>query len=257
MKVLIVGGGGREHALAWKCAQSPLVKTVLVAPGNAGTAREGDVICNVDIRANDIEKLVSFAKQQRIDLTIVGPEAPLADGITDRFMQERLAIFGPSQAAAQLESSKTFCKEFMCRHRIPTAEYQCFTDYQTATKHLEKIDFPVVIKADGLAAGKGVFVCQTRDEARATLDRILNKKQFDEAGQSVVIERFLPGEEASFIALSDGQNLLALASSQDHKARDDGDLGPNTGGMGAYSPAPVITAEVEAQVIEPNYATNY
>jgi len=248
MKVLIVGGGGREHALAWKAAQSKLVEQVFVAPGNAGTALE-DGMQNIAIGAEDIDGLLEFATANQIGLTIVGPEAPLVAGIVDRFESNDLTIFGPSANAAQLEGSKTFTKDFLARHHIPTAVYQSFTDVAAACEYVEQQGTPIVIKADGLAAGKGVIIAQTQDEARATIVDMLSANRFGEAGHRVVIEEFLAGEEASYICIVDGDQVLPMASSQDHKARDNGDLGPNTGGMGAYSPAPVVSAEVEARVM--------
>ena len=249
MKVLIVGGGGREHALAWKAAQSKLVEQVFVAPGNAGTALE-DGIENIAIGAEDIDRLLEFATTNQIGLTIVGPEAPLVAGIVDRFESSGLTIFGPSANAARLEGSKTFTKDFLERHHIPTAAYQSFTDVAAACEYVEQQGTPIVIKADGLAAGKGVIIAQTQDEARATIIDMLSANRFGEAGHRVVIEEFLAGEEASYICIVDGEQVLPMASSQDHKARDNGDLGPNTGGMGAYSPAPVVSAEVEARVMQ-------
>jgi phosphoribosylamine--glycine ligase len=248
MKVLIVGGGGREHALAWKAAQSKLVEQVFVAPGNAGTALE-DGMENIAIGAEDIDGLLQFASANQIGLTIVGPEAPLVAGIVDRFESNGLTIFGPAAGAAQLEGSKTFTKDFLARHHIPTAAYQSFTEVAAACEYVEQQGTPIVIKADGLAAGKGVIIVQTQDEARATIIDMLSANRFGEAGHRVVIEEFLPGEEASYICIVDGEQVLPMASSQDHKARDNGDLGPNTGGMGAYSPAPVVSAEIEAQVM--------
>ena len=248
MKVLIVGGGGREHALAWKAAQSELVQQVFVAPGNAGTTLEEGVE-NVAIGAADIDGLLEFAIANQIGLTIVGPEAPLVAGIVDRFESNGLTIFGPAAGAAQLEGSKTFTKDFLARHDIPSAAYQSFTEVASACEYIDQQGTPIVIKADGLAAGKGVIIAQTRDEARATIIDMLSANRFGEAGHRIVIEEFLPGEEASFICIVDGEQVLPMASSQDHKARDNGDLGPNTGGMGAYSPAPVVSAEIEAQVI--------
>ena len=248
MKLLIVGGGGREHALAWKAAQSDLAETVYVAPGNAGTAMESGIE-NVDIGAEDIPALLEFALAEEIGLTIVGPEAPLVAGIVDRFEAAGLPIFGPSAAAAQLEGSKTFTKDFLERHGIPSAAYQSFTDVDAACAYARQQPTPLVIKADGLAAGKGVIIAQTQDEAEATIRDMLDANRFGEAGHRVVIEAFLPGEEASYICIVDGEDILPMASSQDHKARDNGDLGPNTGGMGAYSPAPILTAELEAQVL--------
>ena len=246
--VLIVGGGGREHALAWKAARSPLTKKVFVAPGNAGTAGENGVE-NVAIGAEDIDALLAFARERDIGLTIVGPEAPLVAGIVDRFAAQGLTIFGPDAGAAQLEGSKTFSKDFLARHSIPNAAYTSFTEIDAACSYARELGFPVVIKADGLAAGKGVIVAQSPGEADTAITDMLEGNRFGEAGHRVVVEEFLPGEEASFICIVDGESVLPMASSQDHKARDDGDRGPNTGGMGAYSPAPVLSAEIEAQVM--------
>ena len=248
MKLLIVGGGGREHALAWKAAQSPLVTRVYVAPGNAGTELE-DGIENVAIGAEDIDALLEFAATSEIGLTIVGPEAPLVAGIVDRFEAAGLKIFGPSASAAQLEGSKTFTKDFLARHQIPSAAYQSFTEIDAACDYVARQGTPIVIKADGLAAGKGVIIAQTEAEAEAAITDMLAGNRFGEAGHRVVIESFLPGEEASYICIVDGEQVLPMASSQDHKARDNGDLGPNTGGMGAYSPAPVLSQEIEARVM--------
>lgn len=249
MKVLIVGGGGREHALAWKAAQSPRVSHVYVAPGNGGTALEPNV-SNVDIGAEDIPALLTFAADNSIDLTIVGPEAPLVAGIADAFAAQGLACFGCSKAAAQLEGSKAFTKAFLSRHGIPTASYREFTDLSPALDYLNDHPIPVVIKADGLAAGKGVIIAQSRDEARAAVRAMLGEHAFGSAGNKVVIESFLRGEEASFIIMTDGKTILPFASSQDHKARDDGDRGPNTGGMGAYSPAPIVTPQMHDRVMK-------
>lgn len=246
---MVIGGGGREHALAWKAAQSPLVTKVFVAPGNAGTARESN-LHNVAIAADDVAGLKAFAEAEQIDLTIVGPEAPLAKGVVDLFRAAGLAIFGPTQAAAQLESSKAFAKDFLARHNIPTAAYQTFSEIAPAKAYVEKLGTPIVIKADGLAAGKGVIIAQDQAEAFAAIDDMLAGNKFGSAGSRVVIEEFLVGEEASFIVMVDGKHALAFASSQDHKARDNGDKGPNTGGMGAYSPAPVVTASVHDWVME-------
>jgi len=246
MKVLVIGGGGREHALAWKLARSPRVSKVYVAPGNAGTARE-DGVKNVDI--TDHDALVAFAQQEQIALTVVGPEAPLAAGVVDSFQAAGLKIFGPTQRAAQLESSKDFAKAFMQRHRIPTAAYQTFSDAQAAHEYIDGRGAPIVIKADGLAAGKGVVVAATLKEAHDAIDMMLTDNKMGAAGSRVVIEDFLDGEEASFIVLVDGRHALALATSQDHKRLKDGDAGPNTGGMGAYSPAPVVTPSVHAKVM--------
>jgi phosphoribosylamine--glycine ligase len=248
MKLLVVGGGGREHALAWKAAQSQQVERVYVAPGNAGTALEPGVE-NIDVGAEDLDALLAFASAEQIDLTIVGPEAPLVAGIVDRFEAAGLTIFGPSAGAAQLEGSKTFTKDFLARHQIPSAAYGSFTDLEAACAYVANQTTPIVIKADGLAAGKGVIIAQTHAEAEAAIRDMLAANRFGEAGHRVVIEEFLDGEEASYICIVDGEQILPMASSQDHKARDNGDLGPNTGGMGAYSPAPIITAELEARVL--------
>ena len=249
MKILVVGGGGREHALAWKLAQSKDVEEVIVAPGNAGTALEPKVR-NAPVAAEDIDALLKLAKEEHVGLTVIGPEAPLAAGIVDRFWNSGLRCFGPRKQAARLESSKTFAKEFMVRHRIPTAHHASFTDLEEAQVYLEQVGAPIVVKADGLAAGKGVVVAQTLKEAHAAVTEMLGERSFGDAGARVVIEEFLVGEEASFIAMVgvDGA-ILPLATSQDHKARDDGDLGPNTGGMGAYSPAPVVTAAIAQRVM--------
>ncbi len=249
MKVLIIGNGGREHALAWKVAQDTKVTHVYVAPGNAGTASE-DKVSNVNIDVLAIPELVAFASQENIGLTIVGPEAPLVAGVVDQFQAAGLTIFGPSRAAAQLEGSKAFSKDFLARHNIPTARYQNFTDIALAKNYVRRQGTPIVVKADGLAAGKGVILAQSEDEAFAAIDDMLAGNAFGEAGHCVVIEEFLCGEEASFIVMVDGQNILPLATSQDHKARDNGDKGPNTGGMGAYSPAPVVTTEIHERVMQ-------
>jgi len=248
MKILIVGSGGREHALAWKAKQSAKVEKVFVAPGNAGTALESGVE-NVAIPVDDISGLLAFAQEQAIDLTIIGPEIPLVLGVVDRFQEAGLKCFGPSAKAAQLEGSKSFCKDFMIRHRIPTAAYESFTDKDLAIAYIKQQGAPIVVKADGLAAGKGVIVAQTEAEAIAAVEDMLSGNVFGEAGNRVVIEEFLQGEEASFIVIADGKNALPMATSQDHKARDNGDLGPNTGGMGAYSPAPVVTQEIHQLVM--------
>lgn len=249
MNVLILGNGGREHALAWKVAQSPRVEQVFVAPGNAGSATEAKVT-NVAIAATDISALIEFAQAKQIELCIVGPEAPLVIGVVDAFRAAGLRCFGPTQAAAQLEGSKAFTKDFLARHQIPTAQYQNFTDLQQAKAYLASQAMPIVIKADGLAAGKGVVIAQNLAEAEQAVTDMLAGNAFGNAGHRVVIEEFLQGEEASFIVMVDGEHVLALASSQDHKARDDGDKGPNTGGMGAYSPAPVVTALVHQRAME-------
>ena len=247
MNVLIIGSGGREHALAWKVAQDPRVQKVFVAPGNAGTATEAKCE-NVAIDVLAIEQLADFA-EQNVQLTIVGPEAPLVKGVVDLFRTRKLDIFGPTAAAAQLEGSKAFTKDFLARHAIPTADYQNFTEVEPALAYLQKVGAPIVIKADGLAAGKGVIVAMTLGEAEDAVRDMLAGNAFGEAGSRVVIEEFLDGEEASFIVMVDGENVLPMATSQDHKRVGDGDSGPNTGGMGAYSPAPVVTAEVHQRVM--------
>lgn len=249
MKVLVIGGGGREHALAFKAAQSAKVEKVFVAPGNAGTALE-DKLENVAIGGEDIPALLAFAEENTIELTIVGPEAPLVEGIVNTFEKEGLAIFGPSQGAAQLEGSKAFTKDFLARHNIPTAAYQNFTEIAPAKAYVQANSLPIVIKADGLAAGKGVIIAQTEQQAFDAIEDMLAGNKFGDAGSRVVVEEFLVGEEASFIVMVDGDNILPFASSQDHKARDDGDKGPNTGGMGAYSPAPVVTQAVNDWAME-------
>lgn len=249
MKVLIVGGGGREHALAWKAAQSAQVKKVFVAPGNAGTAHEPKMQ-NIDIAADDITALKTFAKDNQIGLTIVGPEVPLVKGIVDEFKKDGLKIFGPSKGAAQLEGSKAFTKDFLARHKIPTAAYGNFTHADEAIAYIKQQGAPIVVKADGLAAGKGVILAQTEAEAIAAVKDMLSGNAFGDAGARVVIEEFLQGEEASFIVMVDGKHVLPMATSQDHKARDDGDKGPNTGGMGAYSPAPVVTQAIHDRVMQ-------
>src|SRR6185437_15346978 len=246
VNVLVVGGGGREHALAWKVAQSPRVSKVFVAPGNAGTAADPD-LCNVPI--DDIATLVAFARREAVALTIVGPEAPLAAGIVDAFRDADLRIFGPTRAAAQLESSKDFAKAFMARHRIPTAAYGTFSNADEAHAYVDAHGAPIVVKADGLASGKGVVVAMHTGEAHAAIDAMLTGGALGTAGARVVIEDFLEGEEASFIVMADGVHVLPLASSQDHKRLADGDRGPNTGGMGAYSPAPVVTPTVHARIM--------
>ncbi len=248
MKILVIGAGGREHALAWKLAQSPRVARVYVAPGNAGTAREAKCE-NIAISATDVPALFAFAGDRGIDLTVVGPEAPLAAGVVDTFRDGGLRIFGPTRDAAQLESSKAFAKDFLARHRIPTADYRVFTELNPALDYIHDRGAPIVIKADGLAAGKGVVVAMTRLEAEDAVRDMLGG-QFGQAGARVVIEECLDGEEASFICMVDGEHILPMATSQDHKRRDDGDQGPNTGGMGAYSPAPVVTPEIEARIMD-------
>ena len=248
MKILIVGSGGREHALAWKVKQSPKVEKVFVAPGNPGTALEPSVE-NVAIAVEDISGLLAFAQAEHIDLTIIGPEIPLVMGIVDSFQEAGLKCFGPSAKAAQLEGSKSYCKDFMIRHHIPTAQYQSFTDKELAISYIHQQGAPIVVKADGLAAGKGVIVAQTEQEAISAVEDMLSGNVFGEAGNRVVIEEFLHGEEASFIVIADGKHALPMATSQDHKARDNGDKGPNTGGMGAYSPAPVVTPDIYDRVM--------
>jgi len=246
MKLLVIGSGGREHALAWRLAQSPKVQKIFVAPGNAGTARE-DGIVNVPL--TEIADLVNFARTEGIHATVVGPEAPLAAGVVNAFRAADLRIFGPSREAAQLESSKDFAKQFMTRHNIPTAKFQTFTDAKAAHAYIDGEGAPIVIKADGLAAGKGVVVAMNIDEAHAAIDDMLSGNKLGDAGARVVVEEFLDGEEASFIVMADGKHALAMATSQDHKRLLDGDQGPNTGGMGAYSPAPVVTPDIHAKVM--------
>jgi phosphoribosylamine--glycine ligase len=249
MKVLVIGNGGREHALAWKCAQSKKVSEVLVAPGNAGTALEPG-IRNVDLSPDDIEGLIGLARREAIALTIVGPEAPLVAGIVDAFDAAGLACFGPQAEAAQLEGSKAFTKAFLKRHAIPTAEYESFTALEDALAYIRTVGAPLVVKADGLAAGKGVIIARTEAEAEAAARDMLADNRFGDAGACIVVEEFLEGEEASFIVVTDGTSVVPMATSQDHKARDDGDSGPNTGGMGAYSPAPVVTPEMEQRIMD-------
>lgn len=249
MKILIIGSGGREHALAWKVAQNPKVSEVFVAPGNAGTATENKV-SNLPFEVMDFTALANFAQEQSIALTIVGPEAPLVSGIVDYFTDRNLACFGPTQGAAQLEGSKAFTKDFLARHQIPTAAYQNFTEIEPALAYLRSQGAPIVVKADGLAAGKGVIVAETVSEAEEAVRDMLSGNAFGDAGCRVVIEEFLTGEEASFIVIADGLHALPMATSQDHKRIGDGDTGPNTGGMGAYSPAPVVTPAIHARVME-------
>jgi phosphoribosylamine--glycine ligase len=249
MKILIVGGGGREHALAWKTAQADDVTTVFCAPGNAGTALEPKVR-NVDIGAQDISKLREFAQAQDVALTIIGPEAPLVDGIVDAFQDAGLKCFGPRRDAAVLEGSKAFTKDFLKRYAIPTAAYETFTEIEPALAYLDGQPMPIVIKADGLAAGKGVVIARDHDQARDAVRSMLSGDAFGGAGRRIVIEEFMRGEEASFIVMTDGEIIIPFASSQDHKARDDGDKGPNTGGMGAYSPAPIVDAPMHRRIIE-------
>ncbi|MEQ9918786.1 phosphoribosylamine--glycine ligase [Pectobacterium aroidearum] len=249
MNILVIGNGGREHALAWKASQSPLAKRVYVAPGNAGTALEA-ALTNVDIAATDIPALVAFAQENHIDLTIVGPETPLVIGVVDAFQSAGLKIFGPTQGAAQLEGSKAFTKDFLARHNIPSAEYQNFTEVEPALAYVRSKGAPIVIKADGLAAGKGVIVAMTLQEAENAIQDMLAGNAFGDAGHRIVVEEFLDGEEASFIVMVDGKNVLPMATSQDHKRVGDKDTGPNTGGMGAYSPAPVVTDEIHQRVMD-------
>ncbi|MCD9476796.1 phosphoribosylamine--glycine ligase [Photobacterium phosphoreum] len=249
MKVLIIGNGGREHALGWKVAQNPTVEKIFIAPGNAGTALEPKLE-NVDISVENISGLVEFAQNNHIELTIVGPEVPLVIGVVDAFRAAGLAIFGPTQAAAQLEGSKAFTKDFLARHNIPTADYQNFTEIEPALAYLKQKGAPIVVKADGLAAGKGVIVAMTEQEAEAAVRDMLAGNAFGEAGHRVVIEEFLDGEEASFIVMVDGKNVLPMATSQDHKRVGNADTGPNTGGMGAYSPAPVVTQAIHDRVMK-------
>ena len=246
MKLLVIGSGGREHALAWKLASSPRVQKVYVAPGNGGTATETGV---ENVPLSGTPELIDFCKREHIHLTVVGPEAPLAEGVVDAFRDAGLRIFGPTRASAQLESSKDFAKRFMVRHRLPTAHHKTFEDAAAAKAYVAAQGAPIVVKADGLAAGKGVVVAQTREEANAAIDAMLGERRFGAAGARVVIEEFLAGEEASFIVMSDGTHVLPLATSQDHKRLRDGDEGPNTGGMGAYSPAPLVTPEIHARVM--------
>ncbi len=257
MNILIVGGGGREHALAWKASTCSGVEAVFVAPGNAGTER-ADGIENIAIAADDIDALLDFAKSRDIALTIVGPEVPLVAGIVDKFQSAGLRIFGPSAKAAQLEGSKSFCKDFLKRHNIPTATYEVFTDITKAREYIASQPVPMVIKADGLAAGKGVVIAQSTQEAVEATEQMLSDNRFGEAGSTVVIEEFLEGEELSYICMVDGENILPLATSQDHKAPDEGDTGPNTGGMGAYSPAngdtPALQQHVMEEIIKPTVA---
>mgnify|MGYP001609058693 CR=1 FL=1 len=257
MKLLVIGSGGREHALAWKLAQSPRIAEVIVAPGNAGTATEGKCR-NAAVKADDLDGLLALAHGEGVALTVVGPEVPLVAGVVDRFRAAGLRIFGPTAAAAQLEGSKAFAKDFLARHGIPTAFYSVFTEVEPALAYLRDKGAPIVVKADGLAAGKGVIVAMTLDEAEAAVRDMLSGNAFGEAGARVVIEEFLDGEEASFISMVDGKTALPMATSQDHKRVGDGDTGPNTGGMGAYSPAPVVTPAVHArvmrEVVEPTVA---
>ena len=249
MNILVIGSGGREHALAWKAAQSPLANTVYVAPGNAGTAAETNIE-NVQITVSDFDALIDFARSNEVGLTIVGPEVPLVEGIVDAFEAANLRCFGPSAKAAQLEGSKAFTKDFLARHNIPTGFYKTFTEIEPAIAYIQEQGAPIVVKADGLAAGKGVIVAETEEQAESAVRDMLSGNAFGDAGYRVVIEEFLDGEEASFIVIADGKNVLPMATSQDHKRIGEGDTGPNTGGMGAYSPAPVVTDAVHQRVMQ-------
>ena len=248
MKVLIIGSGGREHALAWKCAQDDIVKHVFVCPGNAGTYLE-DKVSNVELNLNEFSSIEKFCLEEKVELVIIGPEQPLVDGLTDFLQSKNIKTFGPSKNAAQLEGSKTFSKDFFVKYNIPTAKYKSFDNFESSLEYLNEISFPTVIKADGLAAGKGVIICQNSEEAIKALDSIFNDKAFGTAGNRVVIEEFLEGEEASFIAVVSKDKMIPLATSQDHKAVGDGDVGLNTGGMGAYSPAPIVTEEIHKKIL--------
>ena len=248
MKVLIIGSGGREHALAWKCAQDDIVKHVFVCPGNAGTYLE-DKVSNVELNLNEFSSIEKFCLEEEVELVIIGPEQPLVDGLTDFLQSKNIKTFGPSKNAAQLEGSKTFSKDFFVKYNIPTAKYKSFDNFGSSLEYLNEISFPTVVKADGLAAGKGVIICQNSEEAIKALDSIFNDKAFGTAGNRVVIEEFLEGEEASFIAVVSKDKIIPLATSQDHKAVGDGDVGLNTGGMGAYSPAPIVTEEIHKKIL--------
>ena len=248
MKVLIIGSGGREHALAWKCAQDDIVKHVFVCPGNAGTYLE-DKVSNVELNLNEFSSIEKFCLEEKVELVIIGPEQPLVDGLTDFLQSKNIKTFGPSKNAAQLEGSKTFSKDFFVKYNIPTAKYKSFDNFDSSIAYLNEISFPTVVKADGLAAGKGVIICQNSEEAIKALDSIFNDKAFGTAGNRVVIEEFLEGEEASFIAVVSKDKVIPLATSQDHKAVGDGDVGLNTGGMGAYSPAPIVTEEIHQKIL--------
>ena len=248
MKVLIIGSGGREHALAWKCAQDDDVKHVFVCPGNAGTHLE-DKVSNVELNLNEFSSIEKFCLEEIVELVIIGPERPLVDGLTDFLQSKNIKTFGPSKNAAQLEGSKTFSKDFFVKYNIPTAKYKSFDNFESSLEYLNEISFPTVVKADGLAAGKGVIICQNSEEAIKALDSIFNDKAFGTAGNRVVIEEFLEGEEASFIAVVSKDKIIPLATSQDHKAVGDGDVGLNTGGMGAYSPAPIVTEEIHKKIL--------
>ena len=248
MKVLIIGSGGREHALAWKCAQDDIVKHVFVCPGNAGTYLE-DKVSNVELNLNEFSSIENFCLEEEVEFVIIGPEQPLVDGLTDFLQSKNIKTFGPSKNAAQLEGSKTFSKDFFVKYNIPTAKYKSFDNFESSLEYLNEISFPTVVKADGLAAGKGVIICQNSEEAIKALDSIFNDKAFGTAGNRVVIEEFLEGEEASFIAVVSKDKIIPLATSQDHKAVGDGDVGLNTGGMGAYSPAPIVTEEIHKKIL--------
>ena len=248
MKVLIIGSGGREHALAWKCAQDDIVKHVFVCPGNAGTYLE-DKVGTVELNLNEFSSIEKFCLEEKVELVIIGPEQPLVDGLTDFLQSKNIKTFGPSKNAAQLEGSKTFSKDFFVKYNIPTAKYKSFDNFESSLEYLNEISFPTVVKADGLAAGKGVIICQNSEEAIKALDSIFNDKAFGTAGNRVVIEEFLEGEEASFIAVVSKDKIIPLATSQDHKAVGDGDVGLNTGGMGAYSPAPIVTEEIHKKIL--------
>ena len=248
MKVLIIGSGGREHALAWKCAQDDIVKHVFVCPGNAGTYLE-DKVSNVELNLNEFSSIEKFCLEEKVELVIIGPEQPLVDGLTDFLQSKNIKTFGPSKNAAQLEGSKTFSKDFFVKYNIPTAKYKSFDNFESSLEYLNEISFPTVVKADGLAAGKGVIICQNSEETIKALDSIFNDKAFGTAGNRVVIEEFLEGEEASFIAVVSKDKIIPLATSQDHKAVGDGDVGLNTGGMGAYSPAPIVTEEIHKKIL--------
>ena len=248
MKVLIIGSGGREHALAWKCAQDDIVKHVFVCPGNAGTYLE-DKVSNVELNLNEFSSIEKFCSEEKVELVIIGPEQPLVDGLTDFLQSKNIKTFGPSKNAAQLEGSKTFSKDFFVKYNIPTAKYKSFDNFESSLEYLNEISFPTVVKADGLAAGKGVIICQNSEETIKALDSIFNDKAFGTAGNRVVIEEFLEGEEASFIAVVSKDKIIPLATSQDHKAVGDGDVGLNTGGMGAYSPAPIVTEEIHKKIL--------
>ena len=249
MNILIIGSGGREHAIAWKCAQDDFVKHIYVCPGNAGTYLE-DKVSNIDIDTKEFNLIEDFCVKKQIDLVIIGPEQPLVDGLTDYLQNKGIKTFGPSKSAAQLEGSKTFSKDFFVKYDIPTAEYKSFEDFDSSVNYLDEVSYPTVVKADGLAAGKGVIICENKESAIEALNSIFNDKAFGKAGNRVVIEEFLEGEEASFIAVVSKDKIIPLVTSQDHKAVGDGDVGLNTGGMGAYSPAPIVTEEMQKKILE-------